>query len=336
MSTAGSMSTAAEPTIGVPLSALEVLAGDNRHDRAAIAPRLAEVARVAEKSGYRRIWYAEHHRAASNLDFPPPVMVAHIAAGTSTIRVGAGGVLAPNHAPILVGEQFRALERLHPGRIDLGIGRGPGTLDPAAARALRWGAEPASDSEYRGLVENILTEVTAAPSNPQPWLLVSSPNGARLAAELGLPIAFAYHIRPQPAAEAIAAYRAAFTPSAWATSPRVILSVTVTCADTEERAAALIRPNEIFMAGLMTGAGARDLLDPRTAAGYEFSPAEREVLPRLRDSQIHGTPDSVAAALAGLVARFAADELMIFSPIVDPDDRARSYELVASRSDPPS
>lgn len=316
-------------TIDVPISALEVLAGDAKHDAAAVAPGLATVAQAVEKAGYARIWYAEHHRSPGVVDIPPPVMVAHVAALTSRIRVGAGGVLAPNHAPIVVGEQFRGLERLHPGRIDLGLGRGPGTFDTTAAKALRWGGDPATDDEYRAAIESILDDVREAPSTPQPWLLASSTRGAELAALLGLPMAFAFHIRPQGCAEAIGRYRAAFRASVWCAEPLVQVSVTVVAADSEERAAALIRPVEIVRAGVMTGAGFREFPDTEAAAAYTFTAAEQAELPAIRADQVRGTPETVAAGLRTLVDRFAPDELMVFSPIVDPADRARSYELIA-------
>src|ERR1700753_4321016 len=225
--------------IGARLSVLEVLATDSRHDVSEIAPGLAGVARAVEDEGYDRIWYAEHHHSASLVDFPPAVMGAHIAAATRSIRVGSGGVLALNHTPLLVGEQFRALERLHPGRIDIGIGRGPGTFDPSTVKALRRGGESPTDGEYRLAVEGILDHVRGGPTAPAPWLLASSESGAALAASLGLPVAFADHIRPDVASAAIDRYRTAFTPSAWATTPRVMVSVQTVCADTEERAAAL-------------------------------------------------------------------------------------------------
>jgi luciferase family oxidoreductase group 1 len=318
--------------IDVPISALEVLGTDTRHDTAAVAPGLAGVAQAVEAAGYDRIWYAEHHRSPSAVDFPPPVMVAHIAAATSRIRVGSGGVMAPNHAPVIVGEQFRSLERLYPGRVDLGIGRGPGTPDATFAKALRWGNDPATDDEYQATVKSVLDEVRKGPTFPQPWLLASSTNGALLAAELGLPMAFAYHIRPHNAAEAINRYREAFTPSAWATEPRVQLSVTVACADDDERAATLIRPIEIVMTGVMTGAGPREFLDPESATKYTFTAAEQDALPALRNSQVHGGPDAVAAQLGALAKHFTADELMIFCPIVDPSERIRSYQLVAAQA----
>ncbi|NMO55336.1 MsnO8 family LLM class oxidoreductase [Actinoplanes sp. TBRC 11911] len=317
--------------IDVQISALEVLGTDNRHDTAAVASGLAQVAQAVEAAGYDRIWYAEHHRSPSAVDFPPPVMVAHIAAATSRIRVGSGGVMAPNHAPVIVGEQFRSLERLYPGRVDLGIGRGPGTPDTAYAKAMRWGGDPATDGEYRAAVKIILDDIRQGPTVPQPWLLASSTNGALLAAELGLPMAFAYHIRPHNAAEAIDRYREAFSPSEWSTEPRVQLSVTVACADTEERAAALIRPIEIVMAGVMTGSGPREFLDPELASRYAFTSSEQDALRALRGSQVHGAPDAVASQLDALVSRFAADEMTIFCPIVNPSGRIRSYQLVATQ-----
>jgi luciferase family oxidoreductase group 1 len=185
--------------ISIPLGALEVAmvqkgtgAVDTLRDTTRFARRL-------EALGYLRLWYAEHHHSPAIGAFPPVVLTAHPAALTSTLRLGSGGVLAPNHAPIAPAEQFGTPAALHGGRIDLGIGRGPGTLDGTTARALRRGAGPATHDEYRAdvsaILRHLLEEVALEPL-PEPWLLSSSTAGAALAAELGLPIAFAHHIRP--------------------------------------------------------------------------------------------------------------------------------------------
>ncbi|GHA71025.1 MULTISPECIES: MsnO8 family LLM class oxidoreductase [Streptomyces] len=191
------------------------------------------------------MWYAEHHGSIAQIDFPPAVVIAHVASATQAVRVGFGGGLAVNHSPLSLAEQFGALASFHPGRIDLGVGRGPGTFDPVAARALRRGEDPATDEEYQDDVASILQYVADRPEIPEPWLLASSPAGATLAARLGLPLAFAYHIRPEGIAEALRRYRDIFQPSRWCDAPHVMLSVQTICADTEAAAAVLARHIEV-------------------------------------------------------------------------------------------
>jgi luciferase family oxidoreductase group 1 len=301
--------------------------------RAAEALRdTAAFAQDLERLGYHRIWYAEHHHSLSVGAFPPAVLTANSAASTSTIRLGSGGVLAPNHAPISLAEQFGTLAALHPDRIDMGIGRGPGTFDAATARALRRGADPATNAEYRRDVAAILSllvdEVALGPL-PQPWLLASSAAGAALAAELGLPIAFAHHIRPQNTAEALKRYRAAFTPSRWCERPRVLVSVLAVCAETDEEATWLAGPFNVFRDNLMKGAADdHPFSTPADAAAHPFTQQERDVLDELRAQQAIGAPENVARRLAQLVDETGADELMLWTPIHDLRARLGSYELI--------
>lgn len=285
-----------------------------------------------ERLGYRRLWYAEHHHQASVGAFPPVVLTAHSAASTSVIRLGSGGVLAPNHASLLLAEQFGTLAALHPGRIDLGIGRGPGTFHEATARSLRRGASPATDAEYRHDVADILSllvdEVGLEPL-PEPWLLASSATGAVLAAELGLPIAFAHHLRPHNTAEALKRYRAAFTASRWCERPQVLLCVLAVCAETEEEATRLVGPFNVFRDAIPKGtAGDFPFLAPADAAAHPFTDEERAVLADFGAQQAIGTPEKVARRLTQLAGEMEADELMLFTPVHDPRARARSYELV--------
>ncbi len=202
--------------ITVPLSALEVAMVQAGAGAADTLRDTTEFARRLEDLGYLRLWYAEHHHSPAIGAFPPVVLTAHAAALTSSIRLGSGGVLAPHHAPIMLAEQFGTLSALHAGRIDLGIGRGPGTFDDSTARALRRGAGPTTDDEYRDDVSSTLRflvdEVALSPL-PEPWLLSSSTAGAALAAELGLPIAFAHHIRPDNTLAALGHYRGAPSPA---------------------------------------------------------------------------------------------------------------------------
>ncbi|MFI0219512.1 MsnO8 family LLM class oxidoreductase [Streptomyces lydicus] len=317
--------------IDVPLSALEVAmvqtgtrAVETLRDTAAFAQEL-------ERLGYHRIWYAEHHHSPAIGAFPPVVLTAHAAASTSAIRLGSGGVLAPNHAPLTLAEQFGTLAALHPDRVDLGIGRGPGTFDEATARALRRGAGPTTDEEYQADVAAVLSflvdEVALGPL-PEPWLLASSTAGAALAARLGLPIALAHHIRPDNTRAALERYRAAFTPSRWCERPRVLLCVEAVCAETEEEAAWRIGPMDVVKAGLLKGLSEIAFPTPAEAAAHPFTAEERQALAGFRAQQAVGTPETVVRRLAQLVAETGADELMLTTPVHALRDRVRSYELL--------
>lgn len=322
--------------IDVPLSGLEVAmvqtgsrAVETLRDTAAFAQEL-------ERLGYHRIWYAEHHHSPAIGAFPPVVLTAHAAASTSTIRLGSGGVLAPNHAPITLAEQFGTLAALHPDRVDLGIGRGPGTFNETTARALRRGAAPATDAEYHDDVAAVLSflvdEVALGPL-PEPWLLASSPAGAALAADLGLPIAIAHHIRPQNTQAVLERYRADFTPSRWCERPRVLLCVETLSAETEEEAAWHIGPMNVVKAGLLKGLSEIPFPTPDEAAEHPFTEQEREALAGFRAQQAVGTPETVVRRLAQLVAETGADELMLATPVYDLSDRIRSYELIKKYSE---
>ncbi len=317
--------------LDIPLSALEVAMvqtgtrpADTLRDTAAFAQGL-------EHLGYHRIWYAEHHHSPAIGAFPPVVLTAHAAASTSAVRLGSGGVLAPNHAPITLAEQFGTLAALHEDRIDLGIGRGPGTFDEATARALRRGAEPATDAEYREDVAAILSflvdEVALEPL-PEPWLLASSPAGAALAAELGLPVAIAHHIRPDNTRAALESYRSAFTPSRWCERPRVLLCVEAVCAETEEEAVRRGGPMNVVKAGLLKGESRTPFPMPAQAAAHPFTEQERQALAGFRAQQAVGTPETVVARLAQLAAETGADELMLTTPVYDLRERIASYALV--------
>ncbi|AQT76204.1 MULTISPECIES: MsnO8 family LLM class oxidoreductase [Streptomyces] len=317
--------------LDIPLSALEVAmvqtgtrAVDTLRDTAAFA-------REMERLGYRRLWYAEHHHSPAIGAFPPVVLTAHAAASTSVIRVGSGGVLAPNHAPITLAEQFGTLAALHEDRIDLGIGRGPGTFDEAIARALRRGAGPASDAEYRqdvAAILSLLVEEVALGPLPEPWLLASSAAGAALAAALGLPVAIAHHIRPDNTLAAVEGYRAAFTPSRWCERPRVLLCVETVCAQTQEEAVWRAGPMNVVKAGLLQGLSQTPFPTPAQAAAHVFTEQERRALDGFRAQQAVGAPEAVVARLAQLAGETGADELMLATPVYDLRERVASYELV--------
>jgi luciferase family oxidoreductase group 1 len=324
--------------ITTPLSALEVAmvqsgapAVDTLRDTTAFARRIEEL-------GYRRLWYAEHHHSPAIGAFPPVVLSAHAAASTSSLRVGSGGVLAPNHAPIMLAEQFGTLAALHPDRIDLGIGRGPGTFDEPTARALRRGAGPTTDEEYKSDVSAILrflVDEVALGTLPEPWLLASSTAGAGLAAELGLPIAFAHHIRPDNTLAGLAHYREHFVPSRWCERPRVLICVETVCAETQKEAAWLAGPMDVVKAGLLQGRGDFPFPTPQQAATHTFTEQEAQALAAFRAQQALGTPDTVAGRLAELVEATGADELMLVTPVHALADRLRSYELVRKAVTPP-
>ncbi|MBO8191017.1 LLM class flavin-dependent oxidoreductase [Streptomyces oryzae] len=317
--------------VDIPLSALEVAVvqagaqvADTLRDTAAFAQEM-------ERLGYHRIWYAEHHHSPAIGAFPPVVLIAHAAASTSAIRLGSGGVLAPNHAPLMLAEQFGTLAALHPDRVDLGIGRGPGTFDETIARALRRGAGPTTDAEYRDDVSAALSflvdEVALGPL-PEPWLLASSTAGATLAAELGLPVAVAHHIRPDNTHAVLERYRAAFSPSRWCEQPRVLVCVETVCAETEEEAAWLAGPMDVVKAGLLKGASEVPFPTPEQAAAHPFTAEERQALAGFRAQQATGRPETVVHRLAQLADETGADELMLTTPVYGLGERVRSYELV--------
>ncbi|QIQ01278.1 MsnO8 family LLM class oxidoreductase [Streptomyces liangshanensis] len=319
-----------------PLSALEVAVLEEGVPPAKVLHDVAPFAAELENLGYHRIWYAEHHHSPAIGSFPPAVLTAHTAAVTSRIRVGSGGVLAPNHAPLMVAEQFATLAALHPGRIDLGIGRGPGTFDEATAKALRRGAGPATDTEYRSDIAatlSFLADEVAMGELPEPWLLASSTAGAALAAALGLPLAVAHHIRPDNTAAVVAEYRAAFTPSRWCARPRVLLCVMTVCAETEEEALALAAPMDVIHTGLLKGQAELPFPTPRNAAAHHFTDEERRTLAAIHAQQAVGTPATVAGRLVRLAEETGAEELMLTTPVAGLADRLRSFSLVKESYD---
>jgi len=324
--------------ITLPLSALEVAmvqtgtrAVDTLRDTTAFAQRL-------DALGYRRLWYAEHHHSPAIGAFPPVVLTAHAAASTSAIRLGSGGVLAPNHSPIMLAEQFGTLAALHPDRIDLGIGRGPGTFDESTARALRRGAGPTTDDEYRDDVAatlRFLVDEVALGTLPEPWLLASSTAGAALAAELGLPLAFAHHIRPDNTLAALDHYRAHFSPSAWCERPRVLVCVETICAETPEEAERLAGPMNVVKAGLLKGLSEVPFPSPAEASAHPFTAEERQALAGFLAHQAHGTPETAVGRLAQVAEATGADELMLVTPVYALAARLRSYELVMQHATAP-
>jgi luciferase family oxidoreductase group 1 len=298
-----------------------------------------ELARLAERLGYHRFWLAEHHGMPSIASSSPEILIEHVATATERIRVGSGGIMLPNHAPLRIAEAFHTLEALHPGRIDLGIGRAPGT-DPATSRALRpfdAGQFPEQLIELISLSRGDLPEdhpfhkVQVIPDGvplPPIWLLGSSGASARFAASLGLGYGFASHFSPTPPQPALSAYRENFQPSAWFERPHVILAIAVACAETPERADYLASSMDLGWVRLQRGELGR-LPSPEEARAYPYTPVERAVVRNHRALTIVGDPAMVRAQIDALVEETAADEVMISSMIHSHEERLRSYELVA-------
>ena len=290
------------------------------------------MAQVSERAGLSRVWVAEHHGMPGVASAAPAVLVAHLAAHTTAIRVGSGGVMLPNHAPLVVAEQFGTLEALHPGRIDLGIGRAPGT-DLKTARALGRGNANRFPDDLIELIGYFTgaSEQLAMPGRgllPQMWLLGSSTFSAHLAGMLGLPFSFAYHFSPEPLEAALATYREAFRPSAVLDAPRVMLGVAVVCAPEDDEAAWLAGPSRLSTLFLRQGRPAQ-LASPEEAAAYPYTPADRALIDHACATHVVGRPERVAEELAALVARTGADELMLGARLFGIDDRASSVALAA-------
>jgi luciferase family oxidoreductase group 1 len=311
---------------------------EGRSAREAFAAAVDTVRR-ADHLDFRRVWVAEHHGYRSVGSVAPAVLAAHLATVTERIRVGSGGVLLPNHAPLAVAEQFATLASLHPGRIDVGVGRGPGTTDQRAIRALRGTTDPMTDTDYRAALVELLGHLggddlrvlPGADAIAAPWLLSSSAAGAELAAELGLPLALAHHIRPSNTIEALTRYRDRFRPSRWRDQPYAIISVETLCAPTDAEAAELGRPSALAMAGALRGEGVDAALPTPDQARQQLLPPEVEDrLAMMRETQAHGSPESVAKSLNRLAVDTAADELMLLTPVYDPAARIRSLELVVA------
>lgn len=311
---------------------------EGSHADAALAAVTA-LARRADELGFRRFWLAEHHGYRSVGSVAPAVLAAQIAATTSRIRVGSGGVLLPHHAPLVVAEQFATLAALHRGRVDLGIGRGPGTTDDRVIHALRSGTVAAGDAYHADLAELLEYLAGDAPirplpglrTTPEPWLLSSSVAGAQLAGQMGLPLAFGHHIRPANTVAALTRYRDCFRPSRWREHPYVMVSVETLCAPTDAEAARLGKPAALTMAAALRGNGPDAALLSADEAGDKTVPADAaERIAMLRETQAHGSPVSVAKRLARLTAQTAADELILHIPVYDIGARTRSLELTTA------
>jgi luciferase family oxidoreductase group 1 len=294
-----------------------------------------DLAQHGEAWGYNRFWLAEHHGMPGIASAATAVLIGHIAAGTSTIRVGAGGIMLPNHSPLVIAEQFGTLESLFPGRIDLGLGRAPGS-DQLTARALRRNLSSDASQFPQDVVElmNYFSEaqpqavrsIPGAGLNIPIWILGSSLFGAQLAAALGLPYAFASHFAPAQMIQAIALYRSTFKPSAQLTKPYVMLGFNIFAADTDEEAKYRATSMQQAFVNLRSGRPAR--LPPPMADYLErIGPQERALLDQVLPCSAIGSEASVLRQVQDFLARTGADELMITSQIFDHAARLRSYEI---------
>lgn len=319
------------------LSILELGRVRQGSDRRAALDDARTVAQHAERLGYRRVWAAEHHNMPGVATAATSLVIAHIAAGTSRIRVGAGGIMLPNHAPYVIAEQFGTLETLFPGRIDLGLGRAPGT-DQLTLRALR--RDPSNAENFQQDVLEL--QAYLAPKAPNQrieaipgsgcevplWILGSSLFGAQLAAALGLPYGFASHFAPAMLHQALDLYRSHFKPSKQLDKPYALVGVNVIAADTDEEARHLATSQQMSFADLFRGA--RGVMQPPIAdIDSYWTPQERYQAGQMLSCSVIGGRETVSRGLARLIEETDADELMIVSDVFDLAKRLRSLELIA-------
>jgi len=320
----------------IPYSILDLAPIAEGGDAAEALRCSLDLARHAEQWGYQRYWVAEHHGVPGVASAATAVVIAHLAAGTSRIRVGAGGIMLPNHAPLVIAEQFGTLESLFPGRIDLGLGRAPGT-DPLTTRALRRNLDGDVDAFPQDVLElqsyfqphqpGTVLSVPGAGLNVPIWILGSSLYGAELAAALGLPYAFASHFAPAQLKQAIELYRARFRPSPQLARPYVMVGVNVFAADTDDEARFLATSFEQAIVNLRTGRAGR-LPPPSRTLRWSFH--ERAILDQVLSCSAIGSPATVAQWLEEFAKQTGADEFIIAAQVFDHQARLRSYELTAT------
>jgi len=321
----------------IPFSILDLAPITEGSDAAESFRRSLDLAQHGEQWGYNRFWLAEHHGMPGIASAATSVLLAHVAGGTKTIRVGAGGVMLPNHSPLVIAEQFGTLESLFPGRIDLGLGRAPGS-DHTTARALRRNLASDADEFPQDVVELMdyfadsprrnVRAVPGAGLKVPVWILGSSLFGAQLAAALGLPYAFASHFAPQMMMQAIDIYRSTFRPSAQLDKPYVMLGFNVFAADTDEEAH--LRATSMQQAFINLRSGRPTKLKPPVEGYLDLlSPPERSMLDGVLSCSAIGAPDTVAQQIKDFIVRTGADELMLTSQIFEHKARLRSYEITA-------
>jgi luciferase family oxidoreductase group 1 len=326
-----------------PLSVLDLAPIPEGSDAAEALRRSLDLAQRAEQLGYRRFWLAEHHSMPGIASAATSVVIAHIAGGTSSIRVGAGGIMLPNHSPLVIAEQFGTLASLFPGRIDLGLGRAPGS-DQMTVRALR--RHPAAADTFPDDVAELMYYFQPAePGQPVQavpgagievpiWILGSSLYGAQLAAAMGLPFAFASHFAPAMMMQAIELYRSKFRPSEQLDRSYVMLGVNVFAADTDREAQFLFSSLQQAFINLRLGRPGR-LPPPVANFGDRLGPVERSILDQALVRSVVGSPETVRQGLESFVSETGADELMVTSQIFDPAARLRSFEILADSVETP-
>jgi luciferase family oxidoreductase group 1 len=331
----------------VALSVLDLSPIKQGCDAASALGESLELARHAEALGYRRYWLAEHHNMPGIASAATAVAIGHVAAGTSRIRVGAGGIMLPNHAPLVIAEQFGTLALLFPGRIDLGLGRAPGT-DPRTAQALRRTLHGSVDNFPQDVQELLAYFRPAAPgtentravraipgegTNVPVWILGSSHYGAQLAATLGLPYAFASHFAPDGLSYAVQLYRQQFRPSTYLEKPFVMLGLNVFAADTDEEARLLFTSLQQAFVNLRTGHPGQL---PPPLAGYEdqLEPRIADMLASVLRCAIVGGPATIAGGLSSFIASHRPDEIMVTAQIYDPAARRKSYDILSKVHSP--
>ena len=320
-----------------PLSILDLSPITQGSTAAASFRNSRDLAQLGERLGYHRYWLAEHHGMPGIASAATAVLMCYVAGATSTIRIGAGGIMLPNHAPLTVAEQFGTLASLFPGRIDLGLGRAPGS-DQVTARALRRNLQSDADAFPQDVLElmDYFSTASRQPVRAVPgaglevpmWILGSSLFGAQLAAALGLPYAFASHFAPAQMMQAIEIYRTTFRPSARLAKPYVMLGFNVFAADTDAEAAYLATSMQQAFVNLRSGRPA-ELPPPMADYLQRIGPMEHEMLASVLSSSAIGSPETVARQMDAFIARTGADELMITSQVFDHAARLRSYEITA-------
>jgi luciferase family oxidoreductase group 1 len=326
----------------LPLSVLDLTPVPSGSTSAEALRNTIDLAEAAEGWGYRRYWLAEHHNTPGLASSAPEVLIGHVAAATTRIRVGSGGIMLPNHSALHVVEAFRVLEALHPGRIDLGIGRAPGT-DGITAAALRRSADRGADDFPTQLGELLayggegfpaghpVESVRAIPADvplPPLWILGSSEYGAQAAAALGVGFAFARHLNPRRAEAIMHTYRAAFRPSPEMAEPTAILAISAIAADTPERAEELATSMGLGLVRMRQGRPI-PLPSPEEAAAHRYTPHEQDQIRRYRRAQVLGDATGVRDEILALTEATAADEVMVMTSVHDHGERRRSYELIA-------
>ncbi|WP_240454562.1 LLM class flavin-dependent oxidoreductase [Caulobacter sp. 17J65-9] len=326
----------------VSLSVLDLAPIAEGSDASQALANSLDLARHAERLGFKRFWLAEHHNMTGIASAATAVVIGHVAAGTSSIRVGAGGIMLPNHAPLVIAEQFGTLAALHPGRIDLGLGRAPGT-DMATARALRRTLTGGADSFPEDVVELLsyfeparpeqrVMAVPGAGQDVEAWILGSSTFGAQLAAMLGLPYAFASHFAPQQMMQALELYRRNFRPSARLDRPHAMVGMNVFAADTDEAAQALFSSLQQAFVNLRSGRPG-PLPAPDPGFGARMGAEDKAMLASALSCSVVGSPETVRAGLKAFAERTGADEIIVTAQIFDHAARLRSFEITAQAAE---